>query len=227
MPLVQRKRTVLSAIRDVCIAPFVFVLAAIYLRWWRVLLIIGMMLPCMWLAREPLASLAPTRDDLWVLLFCLGFVALAAIPLAIRDYFSDGGFETVWQRDDACVAAGQRYASLLIEGNLKSLYERFSEDLQKRMPMAALLALQYERVSGMGIIISLLEVNEKEIPYQVFSAKGFDSRIDAVVQIVMQHEVGSATSTLVLYLNCRDDYRIMAFRYEEDGTKFAASTNIE
>ncbi len=210
--LVKRKKTIRGALRDVAIAPFVLVLAMAWANRFWLALAIGLMLFCIWMAREPLAGLIPNMETLYMWIFVIAFIAIAAIPLAIRDYFSNGGFETVWEQTDGSLDAAKRHLDLLIQGDVPEFYSAFSEELQSEIPRTEFQAILDTMIRELGPLESISDIEETEIPEYVFTNPDFDSTIDCIVQVVVNHS-GQNKSLVAFYLNSTNSFEIANIQF--------------
>ena len=207
MALVKRKRTIRAAIRDILFAPVAFILVGILsnLVWLGLAAIL--MLFTMWMAREPFANLLPSRETIYLLFGVMVVVAVAAIPLALRDYFSDGGYETVWQPTSGCLHATERYIDQLIKGNVPGFCSAFSPVLQAEIPIAEFDREFRVLTDELGWPLSIADHEETEIPDYIYNDPDYDSTTDCIVQIVMNHS-GAKQSLIALHLNSAESFQI-------------------
>jgi hypothetical protein len=136
MPLIQRKRTIPAAIRNVLIAPFVLVLAMVVSNRWILFFALCLLLFCYWVNSQPIQLPLIQQKDVIIWLGVFAFIMIAATPLAIRDYFSNGGMETVWEPDAACVEEGRHLAKLLLDRDDRGFYEELTEELKAKVSLA-------------------------------------------------------------------------------------------
>ena len=207
MALVKRKRTIRSAICDVLLAPFVFILAGIVTSLVWLALVFGLMLFCMWTAREPLATLIPSMETVYTMLGVIVFVAIAAIPLALRDYFSNGGFETVWEPTGESLNAAKSHIDKLIARDVTGFCSAFSSARQSELQQSEFDSEFKSLTDELGWPVSIANHAEIEIPEHVFSGPDYDSTIDCIVQIIMNHS-GDKQSIVFLYLNAAKSFEI-------------------
>ncbi len=207
MALVKRKRTIRAAIRDILLAPFVFILAGIVTNLVWLFLIVGLMLFSMWMAREPLANLLPSVETVCTIIGVIVFVAIAAIPLALRDYFSNGGFETVWEPTSGCLHAAKQHVDQLIGGNVSGFCSAFSPALHLEFSQTEFDTEFKTLANELGWPVSIADQQETEIPEDVFNDPDYDSTIDCIVQIVMNHS-NDRQSQIALYLNSAKSFEI-------------------
>jgi hypothetical protein len=211
MPLIRRPRSLWKALRDVAIAPPMFLLVGVLagLPW---VLLSLVLVACLWLAAEPLGDLAPWGEVVFGIGGVAAIVTVAAIPLAMRDYFSGGGCETVWMRSPACEDAARGYAELLIAGDGHRVYDRFAPSLRAELPRSLLehsIRVLHAHW-GPPIGIDRLEERPLDSPHHVAAAQraGFDAQVN----VVLVHESGRH-STLTLSLNCGDAFQIVEWEY--------------
>ncbi|MEZ5942387.1 MAG: hypothetical protein R3C18_13420 [Planctomycetaceae bacterium] len=207
MALIKRKKTIRGALRDVAIAPFVFILAMAWANRFWLALAIGLMLFCMWMAREPLAGLIPNTETLYMWLGVIAFIAIAAVPLAIRDYFSNRGYETVWQPTKGCFEATKQHVDLLISGNFQQFHSSFSESLQFHLPRIQFQSDFDALIREFGALQSISDMEEMEIPEHIFTDPDYDSATDCIVQVALNH-AGHNKSLIALYLNSSKSFEI-------------------
>ena len=197
-----------TAVWDVLLAPFVFLLVGIVSNLFWLGLILILMLFSMWMAREPLTDLVPSMETVYMLLGIIAFVAVAAIPLALRDYFSNGGFETVWEpTTSGCLHASKHHVNQLVAGDVVGFYSAFSTELQSRIPAEELDREFKYLTDELGFPVSIADQEESEIPKYVFNDPDYDSSIDCIVQIVMNHS-NDRQSQIALYLNSAKSFEI-------------------
>ena len=217
MTLISRKKTIRNALRDVAMAPFVFIFVMAWAnRIWIVLAIL-LMLFCMWMAHDPLAGLVPSLENLYIWLLVIAFIAIAALPLAIRDYFSNGGYETVWRPTDGYQAAAIKHVGALLAGDSHRLISSLSPRFKTRTNLDYFAVEITSFSKDMGPSVSVTSVDEKEIPRQVFEDPGYNSEIDCVVQIILS-DLNRQNFRVVLFLNSRHSFQIAGFQFEAFGT---------
>ena len=210
MPIVKRRRTIRAALRDVAIAPFVFILFgfwhnAIWLTFLVVLLIILMV------SRPgPLADFLPSIEAFYNLLGVFALVALAAVPLALRDYVANGGYETVWEPSEQVNAKVQEFGELLIAGEYQAFHDHFSPLLKTRCSVVQLSGQMLDTNRLLGPPVSICHVTEVEIQEHAFSELGSDQSTDAVAQLQFSHAT-CRKSNLTLYLNTQQSFQITEF----------------
>lgn len=210
MPIITRKRTIRGALRDILIAPLVLVLAMTYANGWWLALCVLLAISLTWLNGEPLANLVPSRESLIIGLGTLAFIAFAAIPLAIRDYFSDGGMETVWVPSEETTSAARSLAQLLLARDYASYYEHFAPTLQARLPYDSFADEMMSLTYVAGPLIAIEDARELEFAdLQRFESSHFD----AIVQVAFAHTWGRK-SLLTLYLMCGENAQIVGFNHE-------------
>ena len=214
MTLIRRKRKIHRILADVAIAPFAFVFVGVVTGLPTLGLIAVLMVISMWLSGEPFANLAnlvPTAETgiTAIVLFC--FVALAAVPLAIRDHLLSGGYEVIWQPTEGCMAVAEDYVESWRSGNIESLRRNFSERLGSQMT-AADLAQEFELLTHeLGKPVSVESVEEQEIYCSFPETSGGDQHVDCVIKGVLRHASGRS-STVVFEMNSREAFRIEEFR---------------
>jgi hypothetical protein len=212
MALVKRKRTIRAAIRDILLAPFAFILAGIVTSLVWLVLAVVLMLFSMWMAREPLTNLLPSMDTVYTIIGVIVFVAIAAIPLALRDYFSNGGFETVWEPTSGCLHAAKRHVDQLIAGNVSGFCSVFSHTLHLELPQTEFDSEFKTLTNELGWPVSIADQEEAEIPEHVFNDPDYDSTIDCIVQVVMNHS-NDKQSLIALYLNSAKSFEISNLQF--------------
>lgn len=133
MPYVQRKKSIVTAIKSILLAPVALLFVGIVTG--LPFLILGAILCvwCMWMAGEPWGNVMPTQEQFIVCLIVVAFVALAAIPLAIRDYFSNGGYETVWEPSADLDEFARTIGNQLLAGDHDSVYACYSDELKSEV----------------------------------------------------------------------------------------------
>ena len=161
----------------------------------------------MWMANEPLVNLLPSLETGYMLLGVMAFVAFAAIPLALRDYFSNGGYETIWQPTSGCLHAAIRHIDQLISGNVPGFWSAFSHTLQSEIPAEEFSREFRALTDELGWPVSIASHEESEIPDYVYNDPNYDSTIDCIVQIVLNH-AGTNQSLLSLYMNSEESFQI-------------------
>ncbi|MGB0597309.1 MAG: hypothetical protein ACPGLY_11525 [Rubripirellula sp.] len=213
MTLVRRKRKIHRILADVAIAPFAFIVVGVVTGLPMLGLIAVLMLVSMWLSGEPFANLAnlvPTAETGIMVVVIFGFVAFAAVPLAIRDHLSSGGYEVIWKPTEGCIAVAEEYVESWRSGHIESLRRNFSEHLGSQMT-AADLAQEFELLTHeLGKPVSVESVEEQEIYCSFPETSVCDQQVDCVVKSVLRHANGRS-STVVFELNSRDEFRIEEF----------------
>ena len=209
MPIVRRKKTIRGALRDVAIAPFAFLLAGVVLNLaWLVLALILMLL-CMSLGREPWMNLIPSKEVAFTLLGVIAFVALAAIPLAIRDYFADGGYEHVLEPSPEAVGRAREFAQSLMKADYDACYQQFSPALRSEMSLA-----EFRVTAGLFTSDwapdSIDHIAEVGVSGMVVAEPDFADKIDTTVQVAFAYR-GDPCIVLALYLNSKKAYQVEMF----------------
>jgi hypothetical protein len=213
MPIITRKRTIRGALRDILIAPLVLVLAMTYAnRWWLTLCAL-LAISLTWLNGVPLANLVPSRESLAIGLGTLAFIAFAAIPLAIRDYFANGGMETVWVRSEETTAAARSLAQSLLARDYSSYYKHFAPGLQARLPYDTFADNIAALTQATGPLIAIEDARELEFaaPQRFESAQ--PPSFDAIVQVTIAHPLGRK-SMLTLHLMSIVQAQVVDFKHE-------------
>lgn len=213
MTLIRRKRKIRRILADVAIAPFAFFFVGVVTGLPTLGLIAVLMVVSMWLSGEPFANLAnlvPTAETGIMVVVLFSFVAFAAVPLAIRDHVSSGGYEVIWQPTEGCMAVAQGYVELWRSGDIESLRRNFSAHLGSQMS-AADLAQEFELLTHeSGKPVSVESVEEQEIYCSFPESSVCDQQVDCVIKGVLRHASGRF-STVVFELNSREAFQIEDF----------------
>jgi hypothetical protein len=211
MPLVTHKKTIKDAIRDVAIAPFVFLLVNAWdnIHW----LILGLILMffSVWLAGENLAALIPTKNAVFIFLIMIVFIAVAAIPLALRDYLFGDKYQLVWTPTPGCITAALSHVNTMIAGDLGRFYFAFSPKLKSIITEKQFFCNHDKVWSKNGKPVEILDVNEIEITGEMFYNPEYDKEVDCIVQISLRCELGNKSNLLLCY-NTQSFFQIVDFR---------------
>jgi hypothetical protein len=214
MPLVKRKRSLLDIPINVMGAPFVFLFVNFVMAAPFLVLGLILLLFCMWMAGEPLSAHVPTKETIYLLLGTIVGIALAAIPLAIRDYFANGGYDTVWERTPECIQAGETYANLVLTQQYESLYAKFSEHLRTERTLSE-LCMRFEAISkSVGPPVAVNSVDEDVMSQPTSTEEDGGDDVDGILRIVFDHE-NDNQSVLVLFLNCNRAFEVVELLYIE------------
>ena len=206
MPFRLRKRTIAEAMIDVLIAPFVFFAVLFVSSLPLLLLTIFLCLLSMWLAGEPLGNPLPTPEQWFVVLALWCVVALAAIPLAIRDYFSEHGYELVWEPSDECHEFARRTADQLLNEEFAAVYDQFSEELQSKMTLE-----QFEQH-----VQAIWGESGRWTSYgaaQEVRDGALYPNANALIRIEFRH-FAQKTSILELHVNHSEETKVLHFAYD-------------
>lgn len=182
----KRRKSLLKTLRDILISPFVFVFVVAWSNRIILCLTLVFMLFCMWMNKESLRDLIPNQETLVITLLSFGFISFAAVPLALRDYFSDSRYELLWIPTDGASEAGERIAQQLLAGDIQQLYSSFSPELKSRLSdkqFAAWLSSVFELG---GAPDSIVVVFEKTINPEYFTDSKYDATIDCCLDVFLQ-----------------------------------------
>lgn len=219
--LIRRRKTIRSAILDVVLAPFVLMLIMAWVNRVWLALILALMLFSMWMAPEPAAKLIPDVETLATCLGAMAVIAIAAIPLAIRDYFSEGGYETVGQPTEGCLDAAAEYADQLIAGDIDGLYSSFSTRLRAEISAEGFGNVISAITKAIGPPVSIADLEELAIPEQVFTEPDNEPAFDCMVRVILSH-ADQQESAILLGLNSRHSLGIAKFQFEKCETRKSA-----
>lgn len=101
MPIVTRKRRLLSHVIDVFLAPFIFIGVNLVMGWW-IIAFMGMVLLIVYCINGDVGDWHFSQETIVGSAIGILFISVAAIPLAIRDFFS-GDKEQIWIKDENCL----------------------------------------------------------------------------------------------------------------------------
>jgi hypothetical protein len=202
MPLVHRKYSLLLAARDVFLAPFLLVLVEIIRnRWWMLLIVtLGPLL--MWFHNEPFPKLVPGAEAICTAVAVFVFIAIAAIPLAIRDYLNSVP-QLTWVSTEECRQIAKGYGELLVERRFSELYSHCCDVLKKKMSYDRMREVIDQNFAANGFPDAICEV--EEMPMDTING---ENRADAKVRIVLQHSRFQQTLALTFHLLSTENYQI-------------------
>ena len=147
-------------------------------------------------------------------------IMAAGIPLAIRDYFSNGGMETVWEPDAACLEEGRRMAKLLLDRDDRSLYESMTAESRSALSLSELSKSLDALEARVGRLRSVADVAEVPIPHGLYSHPDFNARFEASIRIRFESDKPTENPVAVVYLKCREGFSVVSCQfpegYEED-----------
>ena len=204
MPLCQQKRTLASTIGQIFLAPFIFLAVNILSSSVFLLLALSLLVWSIWLNQQPLASLIPPWKSLGLSGLIVLFLMLAAIPLAIRDHFANGGYERVWKKSAAALEAGQQYAEWLRTGQLDALAAHFTPALKADPPFRRGHHQWPEFLWLNDPPIQLLDAEERHLTDET----AFDWQCDTHVSFRYLHR-SSQISQGSMFLDSQNDYQIV------------------
>lgn len=190
------------------LTPVNFLAAGFLLNLPWLLLIAVLWLVSIWLSGQPVGLWLPDRETIFILMGVMVFVALAAIPLVIRDCFANRGYERIWVPTPKATDVASGYIGWLIDEQPDRLYERFSPELKARVGID-LLNEQFDWMKrGIGLPCFLKSIRELELP----GGKPFaDYEFDCVVQGVTLHDQDQPAS-FIFYLDSRSDFEIAGYQ---------------
>lgn len=71
-----------------------------------------------------------SEKDFFILAGTGLFVAIAATPLALRDHFSNGGYEIAFEPSEEVMDQARIYGKMLLNQQFGAIYKSFSDELQ-------------------------------------------------------------------------------------------------
>ncbi|MGY8771374.1 MAG: hypothetical protein ACKVH8_23415 [Pirellulales bacterium] len=221
MPLIQSKATISESLSSVLIAPFALLLMGAITNWWKLLanLIAITIAMTVFIILDPpgFFDLPPTKEITDTFLMIIGgtilfivMIMTISIPLAIRDCLV---YQTTWKHDPDCLDAARDHFKLLIRGDYKTFHEHLVDSVRLQGTAEQFSEAMKQRHIASGRPIAIIECDELQIPYAVYSEREFDSRIDAIVEIVFQSQGRLRPHRCTFYLNCKENYQIVKFEY--------------
>ena len=220
MTIIRTKRTIRAAIASVLLAPFITMTIGFLSSLFFFLLILPLLLFCMWVSREPLTDLWPSMETIYVILGSMVFIAVAAIPLAIRDFFSTGGYETVWQPTDGSQEAAEHYAASLRNGHLHEFVSELPGWSKGECVREDFLADAKMVLDELGPITSIEDVEEIAIAEELLNDTDYDVSVDSVVQVFFMHSGQENWSMLTLQMKSLESFRLMRAEWMISGPEW-------
>jgi hypothetical protein len=209
MPLKPQKPTVRGAVQDVLLAPFVFVFAAAYTFRWILLFGVGCMALCRLFGAD-MSGLTPRRETVFSLIGSFALVAIAAIPLAIRDYFSGTGGGLVWEPDESCLTAIRGYAGMILTRDYGSLRKHLHPWITETTSPEEVIAAIDSATAGEPAPVAVHEV--QEIPIPVETVSGIED-VDTIARVVLESSDHVPRVLLDFQLLSTAQYQIVAWRF--------------
>lgn len=212
MPLIKRKKTIRNALRDVLLAPFVVIGVSLCVHRWLLITTFCVTLVVMWMAREPLSGLVPGTRTIFTWVGVCLVLMLAAVPLAIRDYFADGGYEVVWVPDKRCLESAAGHIQHLIAGDLSAFYCCLSETTRLKVSMEAFEARIRSITKRMGFPAGVSNLIEVEMFSEARPVDDNSATADCAVSVLLTH-ANQGRSEMQLYLNSNESFQIVDFEF--------------
>jgi len=221
MPLVTRKRGLLSCIADVVFAPIAFVGAGLITTWPFLLLAAACAVFCFSVSAQTLELDWPSREFIIIAVGTLVFIALAAVPLVIRDYILSAGLEYVWIPDEKCVMVGRQFAEFLLSHNFQGAFALMHPEAKANMDIKQFSRSFLQCWEQSAAPDAIENVSEMPIDFESTDYLDDDAQVTAMTTVTfsVSEFVPAASSCshrhhLSLYLRpLNDSFRIMSFAY--------------
>jgi hypothetical protein len=207
MPVKPKKPTIRGAVQDVLFAPFLFVFVAVYSFRWILLFAVGCMALC-WLLGADMLGLVPRRETVFALIGSFAVVAIAAIPLAIRDYFSGKGSGFVWEPDESCLTAVRGYAEMILSREYGSLQKHLHPWITATKSQEEVIAAIDSATAGEPAPVAVHHVEEIPIPADAVSDV---EDVDTVARVVLESSDHVPRVLLDFQLLSTAHYQIVAW----------------
>lgn len=123
MPVVMRKRRLLFYLAEILLAPIALIGVGFVTSWLIILIGIACWSLCLLISGEGIQLQRPSQETIATVVGTCVFIAIAAVPLVIRDYIVTGGKECVWMPDDKCLEVGTRFAERLLAKDFLGAFE--------------------------------------------------------------------------------------------------------
>gem|GEM_PF-5777472 len=167
----------------------------------------------------------PSQETIVVSLYGIAFISIAAIPLAIRDFFSGEDKELIWLPDEKCVSLSARFANCLLARDFNGAFNLLHPEEQSCTSLDEFISTFASIWDSLGNPEWICDVRELKLK-EAKSCSEYDhlsisEELDAamavteVIFVCSQKNVeseGLKKHLLRLYLYSDDqDYRVVAF----------------
>ncbi len=216
MPYVKRKSKIVDAVYQIVLAALLFTvlcLMAYPIGW-----VFGNF--CNWLSGAPMESLELSGKDYCILLGVGLFAAIAATPLALRDYVSNGGYDVVFEPSEEVMEHGRVFGKMLMNQQFGAIYKSFTDELQTWFSVDEFLEELNWELKSLGVPTAIESVQETESGYGNELDRDIDSTIesqpDPFVTVQFSH-AGGEESVLTMRLDLNSKTRISRFCFSHYG----------